>query len=524
MNKYLTAVIFLLAGLALIVLSVNLRAAAAPERPNILFILTDDQDARSLAFMPKLKALLIDRGTAFSSFYVTYALCCPSRASILRGQYARNHQVLTNRPPSGGFEKFQVLGHETSTIATWLRAGGYRTALLGKYLNGYPDNSNPTFVPPGWDEWYSPAGGNPYSNFNYRLNENGRIVTYGRRPEDYITDVLARRAADFIRRGAQTGRPLFIYIGTYAPHAPATPAPRHEGAFAGVTAPRSPSFNEADVSDKPEFVRSRSELSGRAMEQIDEHYRRRLQSLQAVDDLIASLVEVLQAQGELRRTYIVFTADNGFHLGEHRLPGGKNTAYEEDIRVPLIVRGPGVPEGRTLPHLALNIDFAPTFAELAGVAAPGFVDGRSLVPLLGGAPLAPDRWRQAFMVEHYTPGLPARAQVRRAGADAIPEYQAFRARDYVYVEYATGERELYDLVRGSLRVAEPVHVDRSGADWPVTIVSRHPSPVRRRELPGRGGCAYPVCRWPVTAHTRTGAGLMACAPDQSEASAPCRSS
>jgi arylsulfatase A-like enzyme len=448
MNRHLMAVILVLIGLALLAPPLGLRAAPAPERPNILFILTDDQDARSIASMPKLKALLVDRGTTFQNFFVTYALCCPSRASILRGQYPHNHQVLTNRPPSGGFEKFLALGHEASTIATWLRAGGYRTALLGKYLNGYPDAGNPAHVPPGWDEWDSPAGGNPYSNVNYRLNENGRIVTYGRGAEDYLTDVLARKASDFIRRGAQIGRPFFIYLGTYAPHAPATPAPRHEGTFADARAPRSPSFNEADVSDKPSFIRGRAELSPRAMEQIDEHYRKRLQSLQAVDDLVASLVEVLRVQGELQGTYIVFTSDNGFHLGEHRLPIGKNTAYEEDIRVPAIVRGPGVPEGRVLPHLALNIDLAPTFAELAGLTPPGFVDGRSLVPLIAGGPPALARWRQTFLVEHYTQAQPAGAQAaRRARADAIPEYQAFRAGDYVYVEYATGERELYDLVR-----------------------------------------------------------------------------
>lgn len=421
-------------------------AAAGPAagRPNIIFILTDDQDTKSVEVMPKLKSQIIDQGTTFANFFVTYALCCPSRSSILRGQYPHNHQVLSNSPPLGGFQKFHSLGNENSTVGTWLQAAGYRTALMGKYLNGYPNGIEPTYVPPGWDEWDSPSGGNPYSNFNYKLNENGKIVSYGNRPEDYMTDVLAKKAADFIRRSNQAGKPFFIYLATYAPHQPATPAPRHANAFPNVTAPRPPSFNEADVSDKPEWVRERSQLADRAIEQINGLYRKRLQSLLAVDDLIGTLIDMLQATGELQRTYIFYTSDNGFHLGEHRLPVGKNTAYEEDIRVPLIVRGPGVSGGRTVQHLTLNIDFAPTFGELAAASVPAFVDGRSLVSLLSSNPPSLDRWRQAFLVEHYSDN-PRRQDQAPRRSRGIPDFQALRARDYLYVEYATGERELYDL-------------------------------------------------------------------------------
>lgn len=415
-------------------------AAPAPSaRPNIVFILADDLDARSIEVMPKLKSLLIERGTTFSNYFVTYALCCPSRSSILRGQYPHNTQVLSNRPPLGGFEKFREVGNENSTVGTWLQAAGYRTAYMGKYLNGYPNGVDPTYVPPGWDEWDSPSGGNPYSHYNYRMNENGKIVTYGNRPDDYITDVLSRKAVEFIRRG---GKPFFIHLAVYAPHQPATPAPRHEDAFPNARAPRPPSFNETDVADKPEWLRERPELTTRAIEQIDQLYRKRLQSLLGVDDLIGALVDAMRVSGELQRTYIFFSSDNGFHLGEHRLPSGKNTAYEEDIRVPLIVVGPGVPEGRVVEHMALNIDLGPTWAELAGGAVPAFVDGRSLVPVLNTAPPSPDRWRQAFLVEHYTDA--PRGLRRGAG---IPEYHAMRTKDYIYVEYATGERELYDLRR-----------------------------------------------------------------------------
>ncbi len=451
-NRLFVLFVGLALGAAVLGLPGASAAPARPDRPNIIFILTDDLDAKSISVMPQLKTLIADQGTTFTNFFVTYALCCPSRSSILRGQYVRNHQVLTNTPPSGGFEKFQAVGNGQSTIATWLKAVGYRATLMGKYLNGYPDRNNPTYVSPGWDEWYSPVTGSAYGNYNYRMNENGRLVEYGKTPQDYLTDVLARKASDFIRRAARDGTPFFIYLATYAPHAPATPASRHANAFPKARAPRPPSFNEADVSDKPAWVQDLPLLTAEQIARIDEQYRVRLRSLLAVDDLVATLVEVLQNTGQLGRTYILFTSDNGFHLGEHRMLMGKNTAYDEDFRVPLVVRGPGVPARRTLEHLALNIDLAPTFAELAGAAMPAFVDGRSLVPLLGAPPPPLAQWRQAFLVEHYveprrpepaaTGGRPAPA--RRGGG--APELNGIRTHNAIYVEYATGERELYNLV------------------------------------------------------------------------------
>jgi arylsulfatase A-like enzyme len=436
--------------------------AATLERPNIIVIVADDLDAASLEAMPRLKALLADQGTSFANFFVSLALCCPSRATILRGQYAHNHQVLTNRLPDGGFQRFHALGHELSTVATWLHDAGYHTVLLGKYLNGYPQGVDPAYVPPGWDEWYSPVGGNPYTNFSYRMNESGTLVSYGQREDDYLTDVLARKASDVIWRAADGGWPFFMYVATYSPHAPATPAPRHQDAFPGAAAPRPPSFNEDDLSDKPAWLRNRPPLGPRQIEQIDALYRRRLQSLQAVDELVERLVGALEATGQLSRTYLFFTSDNGFHLGQHRLPQGKNTAYEEDIHVPLLVRGPGVPAGRVIEHLAVNTDLAPTFADLAGVIAPAFVDGRSLVPLLRSDAPAPAQWRQAVLIEHFAGratrrqaqeqrrrelprerrARPRRRLVRGGGA---PAFAAIRTPQYLYVEYAIGERELYDL-------------------------------------------------------------------------------
>jgi N-acetylglucosamine-6-sulfatase len=401
-------------------------------KPNFIVILTDDLDAQSVEFMPRLNALLAKQGTTFANFFVTDSVCCPSRASLLRGQYPHNHQVLTNLEPEGGFERFHEVGDEQSTIATWLKAAGYRTVLLGKYLNGYPGKES-LRPPPGWDEWY--ALKDPRKYFNYRVDENGRLVLHGHGANDYQTDVLAEKTVDFIARTHANGKqPFFIYLAPSAPHTPAVAAPRHAEEFANATAPRTAAFNESDVSHKPAWLRKIPPLSAEEIAEIDGLYRRRLQSMLAVDEMIEKIVGALQAHRLLEQTYIFFTSDNGFHFGEHRLKEGKETAYEEDIRVPLIVRGPGVAAGRTLRHLALNIDLAPTLAELAGVTPPDFVDGRSLKPLLGVAPPAPRAWREDFVVEHW-------AHLTHW----MPTYEALRAEDYLYVEYVTGEKELYDL-------------------------------------------------------------------------------
>ncbi|MBI5304632.1 MAG: sulfatase [Chloroflexi bacterium] len=440
------------------------------KQPNIIFILTDDLDAASIPFMPKLKSLMTDQGTTFTNFFINMPLCCPSRTEILRGQYAHNTQILGNTPPSGGFQKFFQLGEEQSTIATWLQSAGYRTMLAGKYLNGYPDRSNLMYIPPGWTEWYSAMKGNAYGEYNYTLNETGKQVAYGNKPEDYGTDVYARKTADFITRTAKDGKPFFAYVSVYAPHGPATPAPRHEKMFLDVTVPRSANFNEDDVSDKPAYIRNRSKLTAREITRLTEDYRKRLQSLQAVDDMIETLVNTLKTTGQLDNTYIFFTSDNGFHLGNHRQLTGKVAPYEEEIRVTMIVRGPGVPAGKSLDYLTGNIDLAPTWADLAGATAPGFVDGRSLAALWRSNP--PREWRQCFLVENGL--ITSQIQTRAArqvvntppelleppDADdeeaatptaanraplGVPSYRGLRTNDYLYVEYVTGEKELYNI-------------------------------------------------------------------------------
>lgn len=398
------------------------------ERPNIVFILTDDMAKDDLEVMSETRRLLGDEGVEFSNAFVTFSLCCPSRATILRGQYAHNHRIIGNFEPYGGSDKFRELGHDESTIATWLQSGGYETVHIGKYLNGYDD----TYVPPGWDDWYAWMG----SYESHRLNENGTPARYDPK-ERHETDVLSDKAVEYIKGSGED--PFFMQLATQAPHGPATPAPRHKDALAGVEAPRPPSFNEEDVGDKPDWVSEKPPLSEKQISYIDDYHRDRLRSLLSVDEMIARLVKTLKSEGKLDNTYLVFTSDNGYHEGHHRILGGKLSAYEEDIRIPLLVRGPGVPRGEVLDHMALNNDLAPTFADWGGASTPDFVDGRSLEPLLGDEPPPESDWRSAFAVEGWQAKLPGYPP------SPIPTYKGIRTRDFTYVEYATGERELYDL-------------------------------------------------------------------------------
>jgi N-acetylglucosamine-6-sulfatase len=409
-------------------------AKHAAGRPNIIFVLTDDLDAASISKVPSLEAYMADEGKTFDNAFVTYSLCCPSRATILTGQYPHNHLVRSNGPPIGGFETFRKLGRERSTLATWLDDAGYETALFGKYLNGY-GNHGAKHVPAGWDEWYGVVG-------KAQLNQNGQLVTY--EGDTYLDDALSGLAQDFVRRQESKDAPFFMYLAVHAPHAPATPALRHEELYENLRTPRTPSFDEADVSDKPGWVRKLT-LSTAEIKHMDGLYRKRLRTLAGVGETIGGLLRTLEQTGKLDNTYIVFTSDNGYHMGQHRLGVGKTAAYEEDIRVPLIVRGPGVPAGTSSDEMVLNNDFAPTFADLAGLPPPDSVDGRSFAALLDtrqGNDPAP--WRQAFEVRKWDP---LKDDPSYKAVTYVPPYRAVRTQRYLYVEYENGEHELYDLVK-----------------------------------------------------------------------------
>ncbi len=428
--------------------------AKATARPNVILILTDDQDLLlgSLDSMPRLQQLLVEQGTTFTNAYVPLSLCCPSRAMILTGRYAHNLKIFTNFPPDGGFKFFKAFGHEEATVGVALRRAGYRTAMMGKYLNGYPESvASRTYVPPGWDEWIVPAAGNPYAQYNYTLNQNGELVRHGKKPADYLTDVLAQRARQFMTQAAGDGAPFFLYFAPYAPHKPCPPAPRDAHLFPDARAPRTPSFDEANMKDKPKAMRNRPRLTDEQIATIDRLYRHRLQSLQAVDAAIATLIETLETTGQLDNTFILFTSDNGFHLGQHRLVQGKYKPYEEDIHVPLVVRGPGVPAGARVDAFIENVDLAPTIAQLAGARLPVLPDGRSFVPFLAAPQQAPAGWRQMVFLEQYhfedapqgTEGV-LEPSDQREGEEHVT-HLGLRTSTYKFVEYGTGELEYYDL-------------------------------------------------------------------------------
>jgi N-acetylglucosamine-6-sulfatase len=466
-----------------------------PKPPNVVLILADDlafEDVNpgTLEHMPNLEALM-EGGTTFENAFATNSLCCPSRATILRGQYTHNHGILHNQPPLGGAERFRLSGGDASTMATWVEGRGYNTAFFGKYMNGYAG----TYIPPGWDEWRAVSG-----NFlSDDLSENGNIVSYDA-DRYHLDDVLSEKASDYISRTAgadppffTVDRPFLMWIGTKAPHQPATPAARHRDAYPDVELPEPPNFDEKDVSDKPDWIGDNPPLSAEQKRYMEELHRKRLQSMLAVDDMIGDLIGALRKSGKLDNTYIVFTSDNGFHLGQHRLSAGKWTAYEEDIRIPLVVRGPGVPEGEALRHVVLTNDLAPTFADLAGVEAPPFVDGRSLKPLLEEEPTPLEDWRKRFLIEavaergdvstplldesEVTPvltGDPLPNDWRRSSAKSAkvseawgrPWMKALRTNNYLYVEYKTGEHELYDLRK------DPYELHNMYATAPPEITQR----------------------------------------------------
>jgi N-acetylglucosamine-6-sulfatase len=406
-------------------------------RPNVVVLLTDDQTVESMRVMAGAQAELAGAGTTFDRAFVSNPLCCPSRATLYTGQYSHNHGVIGNRPPEGGYGRLD----KREWLPVWLQRAGYHTVHIGKFMNRYGQDSPPTEVPPGWNEWYTSVDPSTYDFMNYQLNENGVVRTYS----EYSTDAYSTRAVDAVRRLAPSEQPFFLSVAFLAPHSgspretddPAgvftpMPAPRHRDRFASEPLPASPAFDEVDVSDKPSFIRRRPRLTAEHVAAITENYRQELESLLAVDEGIVRVVGALREASELDRTLIVFTSDNGFFHGEHRVPFGKVMVYEPSIRVPLILRGPGVPARARRHQLVTNADLAPTILDAADAVPAGRVpDGRSLFPLLRDRGLA---WGRELLVEG-APGIQAVA------------YGALRNDRFVYAEHDNGERELYDLRR-----------------------------------------------------------------------------
>ncbi len=431
--------------------------AAGPAHPNIVFILTDDLSWNLVTpqIAPHIAALE-KQGETFNHYFVADSLCCPSRSTIFTGLFPHDTKVATNVPPDGGFQKFQSEHLDRRTYAVALHDAGYATSMLGKYLNGSGDplNKHTAPVPPGWTDWHV-SNSTGYAEFNYFLNDNGVFRKYTG-PSNYGVDVLNSDAQSFIRRSA--AKPFAVEVATFAPHQPFTPAPRNANDFPGLTEPRDPSFNVNNV-NPPAWLGQRKQIGPKTVANLDSIYRKRAQSVESVDKLLADTEATLAAEHLTDSTYIVFSSDNGYHLGQHRLNRGKQTAFDTDIRVPLIVAGPGVPHGRVVTQVAQNDDLYPTFIQLAGAKPATPVDGHSLVPLLHPAAKAPT-WPTVALVEHHGNNNDPKDPDYENGGSNPTTYEAIRisARhlsgfsgpvEAVYVEYADRQHELeyYDIAK-----------------------------------------------------------------------------
>ncbi|MFN8112796.1 MAG: sulfatase [Solirubrobacterales bacterium] len=418
-----------------------LAPATATARPNVVVVMTDDLDVASMHVLKDTRRLLAHRGTSFVNSFVTTPLCCPSRSTFMTGLYAHNHGVPGNDPPHGGAIGFDHAVSPKQTLAVRLQRAGYRTGYVGKYLNN-PGSDGQLNIPPGWNRWFEPAFDTNYQMFDYAVDDNGRRKDYGHSPSDYQTDVLARHSLKFISESSKRRKPFFLMLGTIAPHADPkrrgksrdpVAAPRYDSEFNHAPLPRPPAFNERNVKDKPRFIR-RPRFNQARKRQIRAMYRSRLRSLLSVDDAVRNIVNQLKREHELNNTVLMFTSDNGFLMGEHRLTG-KALPYDESIGVPLLIRGPGLPRGQRLSQIVGNIDLAPTILDLAG-APHGKMDGTTLLPLIRH----PDRaGRRDLLIEML------KGSHRRT-------FRGLRSEDYMLIKSARDRHrklgpvgELYDL-------------------------------------------------------------------------------
>lgn len=449
-------------------------ATQAATRPHIVVILLDDLDAGSVDFMPITQSRIFASGVTFTQFFATTPLCAPSRATLLTGLYAHNHGVLRNTGERAGYRAFREFAGET--LGMTLQRAGYRTALIGKFMNGYPTSGDPLDQwPEGWDTWIAGADHAAYQGENYELVENGEKAYYGDGDEDYLTNVIARHAISFLKT-AMPSQPAFLFFAPYAPHAPSLPARQDRGTFADARAPRGGSFNEHRVKRKPRWVRGSPALTEARIEKIDQNYRDRLETLQAADRAIGQLLDAIDVSDGRENTYVFLLSDNGYFLGEHRQPHGKDAPYDAAARVPFAIMGPGLPAGATVASVVGNTDVAPTILEIAGTTTSTEPDGRSLLPLIRKQGVGERRF---LLLE----GFGKETEGQEAGETTTPPFSALRGSGLLYAEYATRERELYDKRR-----------DLDELDNRISKVNKELVQRYSELLAGLAGCRGATCR------------------------------
>ena len=454
-------------------------AHGAPSQKNVVFILTDDMTTSELSAMPNVQSLLAGQGTSFNEAYISFPLCCPSRATMMSGQYMHNHGVHGNIAPNGSWFKFR--SHESNDLPVWLQDDGYYNVHIGKYMNGYGVTDSSLPVPPGWSEWYGKVSEDALY-FNYQLIEKTgpsatpHLTYYGDQPADYQTDVFADRAVNFINDKAPANQPFWLNLWFNSPHGPFDPAPRDLFRLSGTPLPKLPAFNEKNISDKPKWFRRQAKrrLTKKQVALIANERRRQEEQLISVDQAVGKLVQTLKDKGILDDTYIIFSSDNGFFRGEHRIATGKYLPYDPASRVPLIIRGPGIPAGGVSNELVWNGDIPQTILQIASGSQDDSLDGRSLLPFAQSPGL---RSTRPVLLEGDTgPGgtgaesaqsSSARAREARVGVagkrgvdnleqepdaiksatntDTAPAYRSIRTDRYEYTVYSNGQTELYDM-------------------------------------------------------------------------------
>ncbi|MDP4804753.1 MAG: sulfatase [Candidatus Nanopelagicales bacterium] len=443
---------------------------------NVVLILADDLDWGLFGQVPRLAAFR-ERGMTFTNHTVIDSLCCPSRVSILRGQYIHNHKVISNiEATGGGWPTFRRLGEHRDCLPVWLDNAGSTTAMFGKYMNEYPDPGKADYVPPGWDEWAVPTSrGDSYSGYDYGLNENGTVKQYGDNPYDFLNDVLNRKAQSFLRK-APDG--FFMQFSTYSPHKPFATAQRHRGKHAFTRVPRTPAYNAIGINE-PAWMNEFFLLPEERLRKIDKVWSERARSAETFADTVDTVLNTLRATGRDKNTLVVISSDNGYHMGEYRLPKGKRLPYDADTVVPLIMIGPGITPGSEVDDMTSSIDFAPTITELLGANSPSWVDGRSLTNFIT-AGKAPENWRTGALSESLGISTTRDPDWQRFNP---PRYDALRTKEWLYVQYADGSKTLYN------RLSDPYSLNNVIDTTDPLIVSQLKAQTDQLRV-----CAGPSCK------------------------------
>lgn len=448
---------------------------------NVVLVLADDLDWKLWNEVPRLKALQ-ERGTMFVNYVVSDSLCCPSRTTILRGQYVHNHQVLANEATnSGGWPTFRDKGYPSDCLPTWLQDARVHTGLIGKYLNEYPQTmAEATSTPAGWDRFVvptTPAGA--YRGYGYTLSDNGVLTQYGDAPSDFLNDVLNDHAAEFIDTAPT---PFFLELASFTPHLPSPVAERHKGTHKGAKVPRDAAFN-APVINPPSWLEGVPPLTKAAIKELDRTWAKRAESAESFADSVETVLDTLAATGHDSDTLVIVTSDNGFHMGSYRTKRGKRTAFDADTVVPFVAIGPGVAPGRRVEAMASETDLGPSIAALLGASAPDWVDGRSIVGQLDPSTLAfgsQPETRTASLSESLGLSSPGDPDFELL---APPTFTAMHTRDWLYVESLTGERELYNRRTDPLELVNVI--DTAPPDTVLAL---------QRQFEALRTCAGPACR------------------------------